>query len=449
MIDKVISTIERYQMLEKGATVIVALSGGADSMALLSVLNTLATNFDLHLLAAHVNHGLRGAEALRDEVFVKDQCKILGIEIKVLKANVKETALNSGEGIEECGRRIRYDFFNSICGNTVIATAHTLSDSMETMLFNLARGATLKGLCSIPPVRDNIIRPLIECTRTEIEAYCSKNNISYVTDSSNLTDDFTRNNIRHNIIPQLKKINPLLENAYLRCSNSLVEDENYLNRETLNLIEAATFENGYDADILLNSHIALRKRALAKILFEKTGTKPENKHIQSVEHLLRNGGNIQILKAVTARVRSGVLLFFDTADKTSSWAVQFQEGFVELPFTSIQIKIVNKADLNNIQNVNNKILDYCFDYDKISSNILIRNRREGDSIRLAKRKCTKSLKKLFNEKGLPPEDRNKVVVICDDEGILFVEGFGCAERCTVCEETHRVCIIIFGRTKNV
>ncbi len=448
MIDKVISTIERYQMLKKGATVIVALSGGADSMALISILNSIRDDFDLKLIAAHVNHGLRGAEAARDEAFVEEHCNSSGIELRVVSKNIGEVALNSGEGLEECGRRIRYEFFNSICNDAVIATAHTLSDSLETTLFNLARGSALKGICGIPPVRDNIIRPLIECSRAEIEEYCRQNKISYVLDSTNLEDRYMRNHIRHNIVPQLRLINPLLNEAYHRCSNSLFEDESLLTKMSLDLIEQAATENGYKADILLSAHISLRKRAIANIIFNLTGISAQNKHIQAVDDLLWQGGDIQIHKAATVRVRSGLLSFPSPNIKIMPWSTIFHEGLVELPFTSIEINIVNKKDLENIQNIHNNILDYCFDYDKINSNAVIRSRCEGDKILLSRRNCTKSLKKLFNETGIPPENRNKIIIISDSDGLLWIEGFGCAERCRICEETKRVCIIFLGRTDN-
>ena len=448
MIDKVISTVERYQMLKKGATVIVALSGGADSMALLSVLISIRNNYDLTLIAAHVNHGLRGEEAARDENFVKEHCQRLGIELRVLNENIKVIAENSGEGLEECGRRIRYEFFNTICKDAVIATAHTLSDCLETTLFNLTRGSVLKGICGIPPVRDNIIRPLIECSRTEIEEYCRQNNISYVTDSTNSEDNYMRNHIRHNIVPQLKLINPMFDEAYHRCLNSLIDDENLLNELSLKLVKQAETENGYKTDVLLDAHVSLRKRAIANIIMGQTGIPAQNKHIQAVDELLLGDGDIQIHQAAIVRVKAGVLKFPPKNIEILPWSIELHEGPVDLPFTKIRIEIVNKKDLENIQNIHNNILDYCFDYDKIKANPFIRNRCEGDKIKLSKRNCTKSLKKLFNESGIPPDDRNKVIIICDDDGLIWVEGFGCAERCSVCNETERVCIIFLGRTEN-
>ena len=165
MLDKALSAVEKYNMLSPGAAVIAAVSGGADSMAMLLFLMKISERYSLSLTVAHVNHGLRGEEARRDEEYVRSFCEKNSLRFEVLHADVAALAKQSVETCEECGRRVRYEFFESIDKNAKIATAHTASDNAETMLFNLARGSSLKGLCGIPPVRGNIIRPLIFCTR--------------------------------------------------------------------------------------------------------------------------------------------------------------------------------------------------------------------------------------------------------------------------------------------
>lgn len=447
MIHKVISTIEHYHMLKKGTTVIVAISGGADSMALLSILRSLSNDYNLRLIAAHVNHLLRGDEAGRDEEFVKDYCKTMNIELKILNADIKKFASLAGEGIEECGRRIRYEFFNSICSNAVIATAHTFSDSIETILFNLARGAVLKGICGIPAVRDNIIRPLIDCSRAEIEEYCGIHSIPFITDSTNFEDKYMRNHIRINIIPQFKKINPSFNDAFHRFSESLKADEDLLKQLSQELYEKSKEEKGFDAGMLLESHVALRKRVLSFILYEKTGIASQNKHIEAVTNLLLTGGIIQVQKGIMVAVNNGVLFFPDDEEDVVSWGFDFREGTLDLPYETAKIIIVNKKDLENIQNIHKNILDNCFDYDKIIGNAVLRNRREGDRIRLSKRNCTKTLKKLFNEKSIPVKERKKVLFAADSEGLLWVDGIGVAQRCEISEETKKIAVIILRRSK--
>ncbi len=442
MIHKVISTIEHYNMFDKGTTVIIALSGGADSMALLSVLSTISSEYQLNIIAAHVNHCLRDDESDRDELYVKEYCARSGIELRTLKVNVKNIASSTGESIEECGRRIRYEFFNSINQRAKIATAHTLSDSIETIIFNLARGSALKGLCGIPAVRDKIIRPLIKCSRKEIEEYCRMNNISYMLDSTNSDDKYTRNHIRLNIIPQLNRINQSYDEAISRCSQILYEDEDLLSQLSDELLNSARIKKDFNAKILASSHVALRKRVISSILFEKTGLFAENKHIISVDSLLCNGGSLQIKKGTTVLVKNGILSFPINFQNIGHWSLDFKEGIIEIPENVIEIKIINRKDLDKLQYIHNNILDNCFDYDKIIGKAIVRSRCNGDSIRLSNRKCTKTIRKLFNEKAIPAIDRSKIAMIADNEGLLWINGVGIAERCEITKETSKIVLIL-------
>mgnify|MGYP000253249413 FL=1 len=247
LVNKAYNAIEQERMLDKtekneAVNVLVALSGGADSMALLHFFIQHKNKLGIvKLSAAHINHMLRDDESERDENFVSEQCRALGIPLYLKKTDVAREAELSGEGLEEAGRRIRYDFFYEIALKTssVIATAHTLSDSIETVLLNQARGCGLKGLYGIPPVREvtvdgkvlKIIRPLIYCTRAEIEDFCRENGIRYVTDSTNSQTDFSRNRIRHIVVPSLKSINPDVESAFLRLMQHARQDGELL--ETL------------------------------------------------------------------------------------------------------------------------------------------------------------------------------------------------------------------------
>ena len=192
VLEKAKKAINEYRMLENVSTVVVGLSGGADSVCLLHVLYTLKDEYKLNLIASHVNHGIRGEEAENDALFSKNFAETLGADFKLLQVDCVKEAQENGETTEEAGRRLRYEFFNSLCEdeNTVIATAHNSNDNLETVVFNITRGSALSGAKGIPPKRDNIIRPLIFCSRAEIEGYCKENNLSFVTDSTNLSDDY-------------------------------------------------------------------------------------------------------------------------------------------------------------------------------------------------------------------------------------------------------------------
>ena len=246
MIDKVRDTIKTQKMLSDGDFVLAAVSGGADSVSLLRLLCILKDEYSLTLAAAHINHGIRGDEALRDENFVKELCMDYGVPLYICHANVPFESKKTGESEEECGRRIRYEFLSEKAQGGKIATAHTLNDSLETIVFNLSRGSGLKGLCGIPPIRNNIIRPLSNCTREDVEEFCKNEGLSFMTDSTNIDDEYRRNFIRHNIIPRLNNLNPSLYSAVSRMIAQNRRDENFLETQTeIAIKEAALSEEKY------------------------------------------------------------------------------------------------------------------------------------------------------------------------------------------------------------
>ncbi|MBQ2903967.1 MAG: tRNA lysidine(34) synthetase TilS [Clostridia bacterium] len=431
MINKVKAAIEKHGMLSEGATVVAAVSGGSDSMAMLFILNSIKAEYGISLIAAHVNHGIRGDSAERDELFVKEKCSEMGVECRVLRADVPSEAKKSGLGLEECGRKIRYEFFNSLGENVIIATAHNLSDRAETFLFNLTRGSTLRGLCSIPAVRGNIIRPLIGCTKDEINAFCDDNSIEYVTDETNTDVTYSRNRIRHNVISQLREINPSFEKNASRCIESLNEDEAFLSSLAGELVEKSKMRGGYSAETLLSSPAPVMKRALIMIAENEVGVTPEYRSLDNMVSLLKNGGAYQINGGVTVRVRKGILEFPSEA-----------EGLGDV---SLETEIVNIDETNNLQNFSKQDLEYFLDYDKIHGRISVRSREPGDKITLPARGCTKTLKKLFNELSVPPEKRDSFAVVSDDKGLLILEGIGVDSRAIVTKDTVRVMTVRIKR----
>lgn len=446
MIDKVKSAIKKYNMFSEGSTVVVAVSGGSDSMALLSVLNTIKDEYKINLCAAHVNHCLRGEAADSDERFVCEKCKALGVKLYVKKADIAKMASEQGMGLEECGRNVRYDFFNSICDNVIIATAHNLSDRAETFLFNFARGSALRGLCSIPPVRDNIVRPLIDCTKAEILDFCERNCVEYVTDATNADVKYSRNRIRHNVITELQKINPSFEAGASRCIASLNEDEAFLSSLADETLKNAVCKNGYDAKIISAAPVPVKKRAIIKIIEESKGVTPEGKFVDKICALLESSGKMQINGCVTVRVRKGILDFPGVSDECiKAEILENQSSFGD---AEIEAKIVNIAEINNLQNISKQGLEYYLDCDKIHGRVIVRSREEGDKITLASRKCTKSLKKLFNELSVPPEKRNSLAVFADECGVVLAEGAGIAQRVALGKETQKVLVIKIKRGKN-
>lgn len=431
MINKVKAAVEKYNMLPEGTTVVAGVSGGSDSMAMLFILNSLKEEYGITLIAAHVNHGIRGETADRDESFVRQKCSEMGIECRVLRADIPSAAKEKGLGLEECGRQVRYEFFNSLGEDAIIATAHNLSDRAETFLFNLARGSALRGLCSIPAVRDNVIRPLIGCTKDEINAFCAENSIEYVTDETNSDVAYSRNRIRHNIVSQLREINPSFEKNASRCIELLNEDEAFLSSLASELVKKAKTDGGYSRDILLGSALPVMKRALIMIAQRDAGVTPEYRSLEKIIELLGSSGSAQINGGVTVRVRKGIL--------------DFPSASQGLNGVSIETEIINIDEINNLQNISKQDLEYYVDCDKIHGRMFVRSREAGDRISLPARGCTKSLKKLFNELSVPPEKRESVAVVADDNGLLIVEGIGIDKRAAVTKETEKITVVKIRR----
>lgn len=450
---RVEDTIEKYHMIPKDATVIVGLSGGADSVALAHFLYLRQQAMQFTLIAVHLNHGLRGAEAERDEIFVSGLCRSWNVPLHIRHVDVKKEAQLAGEGEEECGRRLRYLFFNELADSQYpgarIATAHTFSDNMETILFHIVRGTGLRGLCGIPPVRGNVIRPCIDCIRDEIEAYCKKENLSYVTDSTNFEHEYARNRLRLDIMPLLYQMNPSLAHSMRRMLSSVREDENYLQSLAQEAYASAYCQYGYRVAALKELPEPVLNRIIQMAVLEKTGHAADFESVNRVKELLKGRNNTQIAGGCYVRLRKGMLEFISGHKENTFFEQVVSENFNELPSGSLKITLYQQDAKNNFKKINKNLLTNCIDCDKIRGKMITRSRKDGDSYRIFARNCTKTLKKLFNEAGIAPEQRDSVPVVCDDEGILWVYGFGAAERCAVREDTQRLYLLDFQEKQDV
>lgn len=427
MIDKVKQTVKRYSMLSEGSAVLTGFSGGADSMALLSLLWRLSKEHSWKVCALHVNHGIRGAEADQDEQVCSRFCQERNIPFYVLHADVPQVSRQTGEGLEECGRRIRYEWFQKM-GETLypdsdwkIATAHTASDSIETVLFHLSRGTSLKGMTGIPPVRDQIIRPLIDCTREETEAYCQDNGLFYVTDRTNFDNCYARNRIRNNILPEFEKVHSEAAASMNRSIQSFRVDEEFLEAETEKVLNLAEQEGTYQAQILCEAPKALAYRALAEIITRYTGEQPKTKHIEKAYSLLHQGGTIQLPTGIYLIVRDGMVYSQSITAKDVEEIPPFALNGADrlsLPYGILHLRV----EKNTGALLENKV-----DYDKITGDFIVRNRRPGDRFRPPKRGVSKTLKSLFEERNIPPERRNSITILEKDGQIAWMEGFGPSE----------------------
>lgn len=411
---------ERFNMFGKADTIVCALSGGADSVCLTLALKELSSEYGFKLKAIHVNHLLRGAESDRDEQFCRDLCEREDIPLTVFRADAAVFSKEHKMSLESGARKLRYNFFDEVCGeNAKIATAHTLSDSAETVIFNLSRGTGLKGLCGIPPVRDKMIRPLIYCKREEILSYLSERGQDFVTDSTNLSDDYSRNKIRHNVIPVLEELNSGFLESIKRLTESLSEDERFLS-------ELAA--EHYDDD-LRNVDASVRRRVIRSKLRE-AGIEPSGEKILSAEECALKGNGKTVLSGELYAVAKNGRIQTEIIPRERLIFPETKAIIGENPFLCDKTVIIS---VNNGENnadgvrVNDLLTKFVLDCDKIQGELFLRNRRDGDGFIRAGRSFTSSLKKLMNE-NVPVGKRDKIAILADDKGIIWAEGFGIAER---------------------
>ncbi len=421
---KILKAIKQFSLLKNVKKVTVAVSGGADSMALLEVLLELKDELNIELSAAHFNHKIRGEEAERDEQFVRDVCQKAGVELAVGSGDVPRFAKDNHLSVELAARKLRYRFFESL-DTDVIATAHHAGDNLETVLLNLTRGTALSGLCGIPPKRGRFIRPLILCTRDEIEEYCSERGISFVTDSTNLCDDYTRNKLRHNVVPVLEGINSAVEASVLRTTASLREDEDFINSIVSREYDAVYSNDCIDISGFSKLHPAIAKRIILKFC-EGAGVEADSLHINNIYEISLGGGKTSVSGNNFAEAKNGCLKIIsqDAKPQKASYQVDICESDNDL--------------FKNCEKIHNLLLKNVIDYDRIVGKLTVRVRASGDKIRLKNKNCTKTLKKLFTEYSVPVDERDVWPVISDDEGIVWVHKIGVADRCAADESSQKI-----------
>lgn len=433
MENRILKTIEKYGMIEPNDTVLVALSGGADSVCLAHFFLKYREKLKIKLVCAHIEHGIRGDESLRDFEFVKKWCENAGVDFKYIHINAPEEAAFCKMGVEEYSRKKRYEFFETIqCDK--IATAHNKSDNIETVLFRTARGTSLNGACGIPAVRGKIIRPLIDLTSREIREYCEKNGIEYVTDSTNLSNDYSRNFIRNVVVENLKQINPEFENAFSNLIEDVKLEESFSNEYAENILKKALSEDKQLNKSVLKKETTFINRKVIVKYSSLFGIKLDRNHLLSVEKLIKISSKADINERYCF-VSNGD--FIRVVDKK----VRFSLPDCEQTVISYE-EFVKNADYYKKQ------FDFFCDYDKINAKVFVRKRMDGDRIFLKDRKCSKTLKKLFNENKIPPEIRSAVPVLCDGDLIIGVGNFAVSEYVKITQNTKNVLLIKFAEVKN-
>jgi len=457
---KALAAVRREGLLSPGDVVLAALSGGADSVTLLYVLLKLKDELGLReVAAAHLNHLLRGAEADRDEAFVRELCEKWGIRLFVKQVDVAALSRETGTGLEEAGRQARYAFFETVPDIDQIATGHTLSDNLETVLFRMTRGTGLKGLGGIPYRRGNIVRPLLDCSREEIEDYCRVNGLPYVTDSTNLDPAFSRNRIRQTVLPALRELNPEIGAAVSRMIRLLREDEDCLEQQAAEALQAALIPQPEPEDYLdklklpdyplynTEKWVDLPPAVLGRVLAlaaAEAGCPAEERHIRALAELLRAGaGKINLPGDRTAVLKNQIFTF---QNNFRSAAISYHYEAVpgecyDFGAVKVRFDVVPVEKLDENQKIHNFPFKNVCSYDIIRKPVVLRSRLPGDSFHPHKDRPGQTVGNFLNANGIPVHRRNSVPILCDADGVLLVPGLGADERAWIRDGTEKAAVL--------
>ncbi len=456
VLDTVRKTIKEHKMLAAGETVLVGVSGGADSVCLLHVLKTLKKELSIQIVVAHLNHGIRGEEADRDADFVKKLCKDWKIPCYMEREDVPALSKETGVSEETAGRLARYGFFRELCvkeGFDKIATAHNCDDQAETVLMRLIRGTGIEGMSGIRYVRqDKVIRPILDVEREQIEGYCIENGLSYCTDATNQDETYTRNKIRHRLLPLLKaEFNPNITEALATLAENMAEDGDFLNGyaerlyQRLNSPAPSKKPVVLDIESLRLVQESIRSRLLllaAKDAMGKTYTL-ERGHIEAISSLLEkeNGASVDLPKGLRVAVRYGWLAFETEAEQQAMIppdAIQYevQLGRVyDVGECSVSMELL---DLPVTRKENQMLVDY----EKVKDLPLeIRTRRRGDRIAVYKDGREKKLKDFMIDSKIPAWKRDAIPLLCSEDKVIAVIGYRVAEPFKAEKGTKRGLVI--------
>ena len=428
--EAILSFADRYQMLPPGTSVLVGFSGGADSVCLLSILWDAAAERNLRVGAVHLNHRLRGETADRDECFCRSFCNDRGIPFFSASRSVAQYAAEHKMGTEEAAREVRYSFFEEIAdqnGYERIATAHNADDQLETLLFRLARGTGLSGLRGIPPIRGRFLRPMLRVGKEEILRYLRENGLPHVTDETNADPSYSRNYIRSEIVPRMKKVNPGALRAAADLSECAAEDDSYLS----SLAGAYSLSDG--AAKLSSLPDPVLRRVLRREA-EKLGMTlsfPETTAAVKVVRSKEARAASPMPGRTDFRKDRDTLFFGNGKSDPQSSLILTDEGayfllrtedredavfFAKTPFPPEADAIIK--DLKNIYKLS---MQANLNSDKIEKTITLRSRLPGDRYRFGG--MTREVKKLFSDRKLTEAQRDSLPIFADTDGVLWIPGF--------------------------
>ena len=444
MRNKVLKYIKENRMIEAGESVVAGVSGGADSMCLLHILASLKEELSFSLAVVHVHHGIRGETADRDALFVEKYCRQREIPFFLYNYDVPALAKTWGMSCEEAGRKDRYESFQEVLKKTApdgtgkIAVAHNADDGAETVLLNLFRGCGIKGLCGIQPVREQIIRPILCLSRKEIEQYDLDNNIEYVTDETNLLEEYTRNKIRLGIMPRITEgINDRALEHINMTAESLMEINDYMEYQCSRVFDELVRETEnclyIDAEGFSKLHIAMKRQLVKTCIYKVAGRAKDitRDHMESVLALfhMQVGKSVNLpYKMVAVREYGQVSL--KVSQERLERLERHQEKATDINNTGTYVarcgghtvELVVERDVFDPAIFNENQYTKWIDCDIIKSNLQLRTRRQGDYIVVDSKGSRKKLKDYFIDQKIPKEQRDSVPLIADGSEILWIIG---------------------------
>jgi len=458
---KVFSYIEEHQMFQAGDKVVAGISGGADSVCLLFLLSEWAKKTPLSIVVVHVNHGIR-KEAGEDAAYVERLCRQLELPFFLEKVDVRKLSREQNCSEEEAGRNARYSIFERICkevGAHKIAVAHNCNDRGETMLFHLFRGSGIKGLGSIRPVRDHIVRPILCLERAEVEAYLKERQLPYCQDATNEKDDYTRNKIRHHILSYVEEeIAPGCVVRMAHTADLLVETEDYLEEQTANAMRRCVEENVIHAEAFLAEHPAIQKRILYEVLASFAGSKRDISaiHIEGILSLLkeRTHRRIDLPYGMEAMRQYDRVIFQRKQERATEPLAEWEFTKQELTAleifldarSSLRFEVLEKGQVSGDfpQNQYTKWLDY----DKIEQSLVVRTRKVGDYMTIAGkdgRIIHKMVKDYMLHEKIPSQERDCIFLLAEGQHIIWLIGYRISEHYKISSNTKRILQVQFSQ----
>ena len=443
MVAKVLETIKNYNMIQEGETIIVGLSGGPDSLALINVLYDLKDQLKVELVAVHINHLLRGDDADDDERFVKTYCERKAIPCHIFRKDITKIAEDQKKSFEEAGRDVRYEAFDLVARpyeRYKIAVAHNKNDISETFFINLMRGAGIDGLSSIDYSREGqIIRPLLACSRVEIESYCVTCGLTPRIDYTNMENHYLRNKIRNQLMPMLNDIFELdaVESVF-RSTEILKNEKSFIQkhieavfnriavkeRDTI-VLELLPFNQLTDAEKyhLIRMCIKNLRGHLVNISYDK---------ILRIASLKRVGAMIEIDSCFSVRLGSDQLYFYNDSKLKK-----------ENEFKEIETLRIKKIDLEMLSSYQLSATQVAIDADRIVGKLSVRNRQPGDTFIPLGMKGKKKVKSFFIDEKVPYIKRDQLRLVCDDEKIIWIENMRISDLVKITSDTKNICILSF------